>query len=105
MITMQGGIVKSKTIGMLADNMPHDGLHEPLLEVERRLHTYEGQLKQAIAQAFGQPGDKALQHQGKLSVVQQVVKRLLHLARLIRAYLVKLREPTQALPKGGMLIC
>lgn len=101
----ESSIIEGGAISVLMDDMPHDGLHEPFLEVERRLHTYEGQLKQAIAQAFGQPGDKAFQHQGKLSVVQQVVKRLLHLARLIRSYFVKLREPTQALPKGGMLIC
>ena len=89
MITLEGCIIEGETIGMFANNMPHDGLHEAHLEVERCLHPYECQLQQSITQTFRQPGDKTLQHYRELAIIEQVIKCLLHLPCLIWSYLVE----------------
>ena len=83
-------IVERTAVGMLADDVLYDGLHEPLLEVERSLHPRKGKPQQAIAQPLRQPRCQTLHYHIELTVVQQFVKRLLHLSRLVGSYLVEL---------------
>ena len=75
---------------MLADDILHDGFHKPLLEVERGLDTLESEPQQSVADTFRQPRGKAFHQHIKLAVVEQVLKRLLHLLRLIRPNLIEL---------------
>ena len=82
-------IIKGATISVLADDVPDDGFHKPLLEVERCLDTCKGQLQEPVAQALGQPRHKTLQNQLELAVIQQVIERLFHLLRLVRPDLVE----------------
>ena len=70
--------------------MLHDGFHEPQLEVERCLDPHKGKSQQTISDPLGQPWGKTLHDDIELSVVQEILKRLFHLLRLIRSYLVKL---------------
>ena len=93
-------MAEGASIRMLADDVVHDGLHKPLLEVQRRLHALKCQAQCAIAQQLGQPRSEALHHHVKLAVANQLLERLLHLFRLIRPDFVE--RPTQALPRGGV---
>ena len=70
MITTKRGIIEAGAVSMLVDDMPHDGFHEALLEIQRRLDPNEEQLQQPVAQSFGQPRHKAFQHDRELAVVQ-----------------------------------
>ena len=83
-------VIEGAAIGVLADDVPDNGFHKPLLEVERCLDTRKGQLQESVTQTLGQPGHKTLQYQLELSVVEQVVERLLHFLRFIRSDLVEL---------------
>ena len=86
---LQITIIEGAAVGVLADDVPDDGFHKPQLEVERCLDAREGQLQESVTQTLGQPGHKALQYQLELSVVEQVVERLLHFLRFIRSDLVE----------------
>ena len=83
-------IVERTAVGMFADDILYNGFHKPLLEVERCLHPCKGKPQEAIAQPFRQPRCKTLHHHIELTVVQQVVERLLHLSRLVGPNLVEL---------------
>ena len=62
-IAFQTTVVKGATVGVLADDVFDDRLHEALLEVERCLHAPEGQAQDPVADAFGKPRGKALEHE------------------------------------------
>ena len=84
-------VIEGTAIGVLTYDVFDDRLHEAHLEVERCLHAYEGHSHQPVPNVSRQPGSESLQHHIELSVVQHVLESLLHLLRLIRANLVKLR--------------
>ena len=90
LIRRQARIIERAAVGVLADDMLHDGFHEPLLEVERGPHPHEETSEQTVTHRLGQPGRETFHHDIELSVVKQVVERQLHLFRLIRPYLVEL---------------
>ena len=101
---MSAAEVFSYPRGVLADDVFHDGLHEPQLEVEWCLDTLEGKPQQSVADAFRQPRGKAFHQHIKLAVVKQVFERLLHLLRLIRPNLIKLLRYLHILPRSSVFI-
>ena len=61
-------IVKRAAISMFANDPFYNGFHEPLLEVERRLHPTESQPQQTITKELRQPGRESLHDDIKLSI-------------------------------------
>ena len=82
-------MVERITMGIFSEYIAYYVFHEAQLEVERSFHTDKHQLEETISDSFWQPWSHALHHLIEMTVGEQVVERLFHLALFIWAYLVK----------------